>query len=77
MQTGIYNRLTLMLSSLCFIAKTDSCMTVGIGELLDHSQTVHMLESCEKWLEPGLGLIKLANPAAGNWLPRPKNGRGH
>lgn len=36
-----------------------------------------MLESCGKWLGPGLGLIKLANPTAGNWLPRPKNERGH
>lgn len=52
-------------------------MTMGAGALLDHSQTVHMLESCGKWLDPGLGLIKLANPAAGNGLPRPKNERGH
>lgn len=40
-------------------------MTMHSALLLYHSQTAQMLESCWNWLDPGLGLIKLANPAAG------------
>lgn len=44
--------------------------------LLRHSQAAQMLESCRNWLDPGLGLIKLANPAAGTGF-QGQNWRGH
>lgn len=41
-----------------------------------HSQAAQMLESCRNWLDPGLGLIKLANPVAGTGF-RGQDWRGH
>lgn len=35
-----------------------------------------MLKSCRNWLDPGLGLIKLANPAAGTGF-QGQEWRGH
>lgn len=68
--------LILTLSSLCCKEKTDSCMTMHSALLLYHSQTAQMLESCWNWLDPGLGLIKLANPAAGTGF-QGQEWRGH
>lgn len=43
---------------------------------LYHSRTAQMLKSCRNWLDPGLGLIKLANPAAGTGF-QGQEWRGH
>lgn len=40
-------------------------MAMDVALLPHHSQAAQMLESCRNWLDPSLGLIKLANPAAG------------
>lgn len=51
-------------------------MAADVALLLHHSQAAQMLESCRNWLDPGLGLIKLANPAAGTGF-QGQNWRGH
>lgn len=47
-----------------------------VALLLHRSQAAQMLESCRNWLDPGLGLIKLANPAAGTGF-QGQDWRGH
>lgn len=49
---------------------------MDVALLPHHSQAAQMLESCRNWLDPSLGLIKLANPAAGTGF-QGQDWRGH
>lgn len=51
-------------------------MATDVALLLHHSQAAQMLESCRNWPDPGLGLIKLSNPAAGTGF-QGQDWRGH